>query len=183
MHLPFLIGSTTYLRPVDKDDAPELATWINDPEVTRFLLMYRPLAVGQEEEFLKRMHASETDLILGIVTRAEDQFIGVLGLHQMDQRSRHAQLGITIGDKNYWGKGHGTEAVRLVVDHAFQTLNFNRVWLRVVEFNARAIRSYEKVGFRVEGRLRQQMFRDGRYWDEIVMAILREDWEKGRSAG
>ena len=95
----------------------------------------------------------------------------------MDVRCRHAAFGITIGCKDAWGKGHGTEATRLVVGHAFQVLNLNRVWLYVYEFNPRGIRVYEKVGFRTEGRLRQDAFRDGRYWDTIVMGLLRDEWE------
>jgi RimJ/RimL family protein N-acetyltransferase len=177
----FLIGEKTYLRAVDKDDAPALATWFNDPEVTRFLLRHRPMTVAQEEEFINKMQAGETDIILGIVTREEDRLIGCLGLHQTDARNRHSVFGISVGEKTYWGKGHGTEATRLLLDHAFATLNLNRVWLQVIEFNARAVRSYEKLGFKHEGRLRQHMYREGKYWDSLVMGILRSEWGERRS--
>jgi RimJ/RimL family protein N-acetyltransferase len=84
-------------------------------------------------------------------------------------------FGIGIGVTSMWGKGYGTEATRLLVRHAFQTLNLNRVGLEVYEFNQGAIRCYEKAGFRIEGRLRQSYFADGRYWDTVVMGILREE--------
>ena len=80
-------------------------------------------------------------------------------------------------DKGSWGQGYGTEATRLVVQHAFATLNLNRVWLEVYEYNPRGLRAYEKVGFRKEGVKRQDNYRAGRYWDTIVMAILREEWD------
>ena len=181
MSAPFLSGPTTYLRPVEKADAPTLAAWFNDPEVTRFLLRYQPITLGRQEAFLDKIDASETHGLLGIVTREADRLIGVTGLHNMDIRNRHAVFGINIGDKSYWGKGHGTEATRLLIDHAFLTLNLNRIWLEVVEFNPRAILSYEKLGFRHEGRLRQHIFREGKYWDNLVMGIVRADWEKDRA--
>lgn len=82
-----------------------------------------------------------------------------------------------FGESSEWGKGYGTEATRLLVQHAFETMNLNRVWLLVYEFNERALRAYERVGFQKEGVLRQEMYRQGRYWNTILMAILREDWE------
>ena len=109
--------------------------------------------------------------------RETDNLIGMTGLHHIDARNRHASFGITIGDKQLWGKGHGTKATGLMIRHAFRTLNLNRLWLHVYEYNPRAIRVYEKLGFRIEGRLRQDMFRDGRYWDTLVMGVLREELE------
>jgi RimJ/RimL family protein N-acetyltransferase len=174
---PFLIGPTVYLRPLERGDARTLVAWLNDPEVTRFLRAYRPMTLAAEEEFLRRAAESDKDLALGVMTRAAGQFIGVAGLHDLDGRNRHAQFGVTLGDKESWGKGYGTEVTQLVVRYAFETLNLNRVWLHVYEYNPRALRVYEKVGFRTEGRLRQDTFRDGRYWDTFVMAVLRDEWE------
>jgi RimJ/RimL family protein N-acetyltransferase len=106
--------------------------------------------------------------------------IGATGLEQIDFRNRHAKFGIFIGAKEEWGKGYGTEATHLVTQHAFLTLNLNRVWLHVVADNERGIRAYERVGFKREGILRQEHFRDGRYLDTMTMAILREEWEAMR---
>ncbi len=176
MQNPFLIGAKVYLRPLDLADAPALTTWMNDAEVTRNLRIYRPLTLLAEEAFLRKLGESESDIVLGIVAREPEQFIGVVGLHQLDPRNRHVQFGISIGEKSAWGKGYGTEATRLIVGYAFETLNLNRVYLHVHEYNERAVRVYEKAGFRMEGRLRQEAFRDGRYWDTFVMAVLRAEW-------
>jgi RimJ/RimL family protein N-acetyltransferase len=177
MQNPFLVGTSVYLRPLELADAPTMVPWLNDSEVTRHLRGYQPMTLAAEEAFLRRMSESPTDLALGIALRANDRLVGATGLHKMDTRNRHAEFGICIGDKSAWGKGHGTEATRLVVRHAFDTLNLNRVWLQVYEYNERGLRVYQKVGFRTEGRLRQDTFRDGRYWDTVVMAVLREEWE------
>jgi RimJ/RimL family protein N-acetyltransferase len=172
-----LIGSKVYLRPLDLADAPTLTTWMNDPEVTRYLIIHRPLMLLAEEAFLRKMSESERDIVLGIVTREPEQFIGVTGLHQLDVRNRHVQFGIVVGEKSAWGQGYGTEATRLMVRYAFDTLNLNRACLHVYEYNERAVRAYQKAGFRTEGRLRQDRFLDGRYWDTFVMAVLREEWQ------
>jgi RimJ/RimL family protein N-acetyltransferase len=178
MQTPFLVGSAIYLRPLEKEDARTIVPWFNDAEVTRFTRRYRPLTLAEEEEYLRRLPDSATDVGLGIALRGDDRLVGLTALHDVDPRNRHAQLGLLIGDKDSWGKGYGTEATRLLVQYAFETLNLNRVWLHVYEHNARGLRVYEKVGFRVEGRLRQEAFRDGRYWDTVVMGLLREEWEK-----
>jgi RimJ/RimL family protein N-acetyltransferase len=177
MQNPFLIGPTIYLRPLEREDARVLMPWFNDPDVIRFLQRHRPVSLAEEEAFLRRAAESETELVLGIVLRADDRLIGGTGLHRVDLRNRHASFGISIGDKSCWGKGYGTEATRLIVRHAFETLNLNRVWLHVYEYNERALKVYQKVGFRIEGRLRQDIFCEGRYWDTFVMAVLREEWE------
>lgn len=177
MKNPFLVGPKVYLRPLDRADAPALVPWFNDPEVLRTVSRHRPMSLQEEESWLEGVHGNEHGLILGIVTRAADQLIGVTGLHQMDFKNRTTAFGITIGEKEQWGKGYGTEATGLVIRYAFDTLNLNRVWLYVYEFNERGIRAYEKVGFRREGVLRQDCYREGKYWNTLVMGILREEWE------
>jgi RimJ/RimL family protein N-acetyltransferase len=174
---PFLIGTKVYLRPLEREDAPLLVRWINDPEVTETLNFYRPMNLRAEEEFIDRALQSEHDLALGIALAEGDRLIGTTGLHQIDFRNRHAGFGISLGDKGEWGKGYGTETTRLLVRHCFETLNLHRVWLHVFQYNERGIRTYEKVGFKREGVLRQDRYKGGRYWDTWVMAILREEWE------
>jgi RimJ/RimL family protein N-acetyltransferase len=177
---PFLIGDKIYLRPLEVTDAATIVPWFNDPEVTRFLLSHRPMSLHAEEEFLRRMAANENDVVPGIVVKETDQLVGTVGLHP-EYRCREARFGIVLGDKASWGRGYGTEATRLMVRYAFDTLNLNRVWLHVYEYNPRGLRVYEKIGFRTEGRLRQATYRDGRYWDVIAMGLLRAEWEAART--
>jgi [ribosomal protein S5]-alanine N-acetyltransferase len=173
---PFLIGPSVYLRPVEVADAAAVQPWFNDPEVRRTIRRYQPMTLAAEEDFLRRLPESDTNLPLAVMTRGQDRFIGMTGLHEIDVRNRHAAFGLMIGDKGMWGRGYGTEVTRLVVGHAFGTMNLNRVWLHVFEYNERGIRAYTKVGFREEGRLRQHTFADGRYWDVLVMGVLRDEW-------
>jgi RimJ/RimL family protein N-acetyltransferase len=178
----YLIGETVYLRPLERADAAMAQGWLLDPEVRRQIRQYNPLTLQSEEEYIAKLGQSPHDVGLVIVLRGDDRPIGLCGLHDLDVKNRSVQLGILLGVKELWGKGHGTEATRLLIRHAFDTLNLNRVWLHVYEDNARGIRAYEKAGFKKEGVLRQDNFRDGKYADTIVMAILREEWQPSDEA-
>ena len=174
------VGGRIYLRPLTRADAVAFVPWVNDPEVTRTLAIgSRIMDVRAEEVLIEKTNASAHDVLFGIVVQRTEQLIGSIGLNQVDFRHRSASLGMMIGEKGVWGKGYGTEATRLVVQYAFGELHLNRVQLHVYEYNLRGIRVYEKVGFRREGVLRQEHGYDGRFWDTVVMAILREEWEKG----
>jgi RimJ/RimL family protein N-acetyltransferase len=106
---------------------------------------------------------------------ADDHCIGFCALFGVDETSRTAALGITIGDKDYWGKGYGREAIILLVDYAFRLRNLRRVWLTVHGRNTRALRAYQASGFVEEGRLRAHVWSDGAYDDLVYMAVTRPD--------
>jgi len=111
-----------------------------------------------------------------IRTLQEDRLIGDVGLDGVRWNHGNAFVGIAIGEREYWGKGYGTEAMRLILRYAFVELNLQRVSLSVFEYNLRAIRSYEKISFVHEGRQRGVLKRDGRRYDLVYMGILREEW-------
>lgn len=180
MRNPFLVGEKIYLRPLERDDAPTLLPWVNDPDVIATLRMYTPKNLQDELEFIERASQSDTEIILGIALKESDKLIGSTGLHGIDWKNRHSELGIIIGDKTEWGKGYGTEATRLMVNYAFEILGMHRVWLRVYEYNHRAIRAYEKAGFVREGVLREDRYHNGRFFHTIVMGLLRSEWEAHR---
>jgi RimJ/RimL family protein N-acetyltransferase len=173
MKNPFLIGPRVYLRPLERTDVPLLQAWINDQDVIRNLLNFRPMNLQGEEEFLDKVTRDPDLVVLGIALRSDDRLIGDVALHRIQSRDRQAGFGILIGEKAEWSRGYGTEATRLIVRYAFDVLNLNRVWLHVLENNERGRRAYEKVGFKVEGVLRQSAFREGSYIDSITMGILR----------
>jgi len=182
MQNSFLCGEKVYLRPLEKEDGPALVPWLNDPAVTRTLQISQPMSLLAEIAYLEKISQSKDDVTLGIVSRQSDKLIGAAGLHQIDWRARHASFGILIGILEEWGKGYGTEATHLMMHHAFGTMNLNRVWLHVVSTHEAGIRAYERVGFRREGVLRQQFYREGRYQDLLVMAILRDEWAAPEAA-
>ena len=177
MNNPFLAGKLVYLRALDKPDALVILPWVNDPEVTRHLLVHRPFSLAAEEAFIENVNRSETDVVFGICQREPDRLVGVAGLHRFDHTNRHAMFGIFIGEADARGRGLGTDATALILQYAFNTANLNRVWLHVFEDNPGGIHVYEKLGFVREGLLREDTFREGRYRNTVVMGILRADWK------
>ncbi len=169
-----LFGESVRLRAIEREDIPTFVRWFNDPEVRRYLLMYEPLSKAREERWFEAHLDKQNEFIFAIEVRTEEGWvhIGNIGLHRVDWKNRNATLGIALGEKAYWGRGYGTDAVRTALRFAFQELNLHRVELEVVADNLRAIRCYEKAGFVREGTRREAIFRDGRYHDAHVMAVL-----------
>jgi len=106
----------------------------------------------------------------------DDTLLGDIDLYVYNWPARDTFVGIGIGERDFWGKGYGTDAMRVILRYAFTEINMKRVTLSVFEYNPRAIRSYEKAGFRHEGRLRKLLNKEGRRWDMLMMGILREEW-------
>ncbi|HEY6057598.1 MAG TPA: GNAT family protein, partial [Candidatus Limnocylindrales bacterium] len=131
--------------------------------------------------FMARVMGPES-LALAVHLRDGGALIGTCAFSQLDGDNGSALYHITIGEKEYWGRGYGTEATELMLEHAFSRLGLHRVALTVFSFNERAVRSYRKVGFVIEGRAREAIWRDGRYWDEISMSVLEDDWRARRLA-
>lgn len=102
--------------------------------------------------------------------------IGELGLDVVNWPGRDAFVGLGIGETEYWNKGYGTDVMNILLRFAFLEVNLQRVTLSVFEYNPRAIRSYEKAGFRHEGRVRKVLNKEGKLWDVLLMGILREEW-------
>jgi RimJ/RimL family protein N-acetyltransferase len=106
----------------------------------------------------------------------DDKLLGDIDLYIYNWPSRDAFVGLGIGEREFWGKGYGTDLMKLIMRYAFTEVNLRRVTLTVFEYNPRAIRSYEKAGFRHEGRMRKVLNKEGRRWDILYMGILREEW-------
>ena len=174
-----IYGKRIRLRHVERADLPLFVDWLDDPEVNRGLALYRPLSQAEEEKWFENILAGGRDEPpLVIEARRDDswEMIGNSGFHNIDWRSRSAEVGLFIGDKSYWNRGFGSEVMGLLLRYGFTTLNLHRIYLRVFEDNPRAIRAYEKSGFIHEGRLRQAEFHDGHYFDVLVMSVLRAEW-------
>jgi RimJ/RimL family protein N-acetyltransferase len=151
--------------------------WYSDVEVAR-LTRYQdgPMRPEEIERFFTARALGPESLSLAVHVRETKRLIGTCALSQLDSDNGSAMYHITIGEKDAWGRGYGTEATRLMLGHAFDTLSLHRIGLSVFSFNERAIRSYQSCGFVIEGRAREAIWRDGRWWDEIAMSVLQSDW-------
>lgn len=173
----FLCGNKIVLRPVEPDDYPEITKWFKDATVTYYMFYgQRPMNKLQIAEEIGKQVDSANNVVMIIEEKVSGNVIGFMGLYDVHLTARKAELRIMIGEKNLWGKGYGTEATELLTYYAFDRLNLNRVWLGVTSDSKRAFRTYERVGYQVEGMLRQDIYRNSRYYDSIRMSILREDY-------
>jgi RimJ/RimL family protein N-acetyltransferase len=173
-----IAGRLVVLRRHTPANLKAFRRWYADPEVAR-LTRYQQFALTNDEvdRFFYARILGPDALTLAIHVRETDRLIGSCAFSQLDGDNGSALYHITIGEHDAWGKGYGTEATDLMLAHAFTRLGLHRVALTVFEYNVRAIRAYEKCGYVVEGRAREAVFRDGRYWDEIHMSVLAEEWE------
>jgi RimJ/RimL family protein N-acetyltransferase len=156
------------------------STWDRDSEFRRLLDDDAPClwsAQKIQEWYEKDIEKGiEEGCAFFIRTLADDQVIGFVGLWDTSWKHGDAELGIAIGDREYWGKGFGTDAMRLILRYGFTEMNLERITLGVFDYNKRAIRTYEKTGFILEGRMRQAVHRDGSRADIVYMGILRDEW-------
>lgn len=171
-----LWGSRVVLRRHVPENLARFRAWYADPEIAR-LARYQeaPMRPEEIERFFASRVVGQEALAMAIHERESDRLIGTCAFSQFDGDNGSALYHITIGEKDAWGRGYGTEATQLMLDHAFDVLGLHRVALYVFEFNERAIRAYRRCGFVIEGRSRESIFRDGRWWDELAMSVLESD--------
>lgn len=174
MRVVKLAGKNISLGPIYKKDLALFLKWINDTELTKYLNAHPNVYTFYDEQaFFERISKDKTTRVFAILRKGRT--IGSCDLKEIDPVNRTATLGIMIGDKGCWNKGYGTEAMRLLLEYGFATLNLKNIMLKVYAFNERAIRVYEKCGFRVIGRRRKARFYDGQYYDEVFMDILADE--------
>ena len=174
-----LEGKKVFLRIYDESDMPYLLKWYNDYELNK-LAGWNSGKVKASKLRYNMARSFGSDPMNLMVDDLNGKPIGTIQLYDFSQQDKSCKLGIRIGDKDYWSRGYGGDAVNTIVEYAFASLEINRVDLRVYEYNERAARCYEKCGFKYEGRTRKSAYIDGLYYDEILMGILKSDYFKDK---
>lgn len=170
----FLSGRKIVLRPISEKDISEMLKWINNPDVTQYMTVYMPVYEDEEKRWIEDLSKrKQEDLVLAIET-TRGTHVGNIGIHKMNWKDRTAEIGIVIGDKDYWDRGLGSEAISLIIKYSFNVLNLRKLSLSVLGNNPRAINCYKKCGFIVEGCRKNQIFKNGGYVDEIMMAVFKK---------
>lgn len=179
-----LKGKKVELRTVDPQKAKLVNEWFNDPHITKNLNWgIIPMSVEASRQFAERnQRPTSTDRVFSIhaldLPEGTETYIGHIGLHRIDWQNRVAELGIVIGKREHLSNGYGSDAIQTLLQFAFMEMNLNRVFLHHFAFNERGHHAYLKAGFKEEGRMRQQIFRNGKYWDVIFMGILKEEFNQ-----
>lgn len=176
---PLLRAERVFLRPAEKSDVATFVRWFADAEMSGFLGGRAPFSEAMEEQwFTQAVEHQGKDRYHFVICRLDtSEPIGTISLFHLDQTNGSAGVGISIGEKDLWGRGYGTDAMNALLDFGFGELRLERVWLDVYDFNTRARRSYEKSGYATEGVQRHAHFSRGQFRDVVLMAILRNDWE------
>ncbi len=181
-----IVGDRVVIRPMEKEDLTSLLSWCNDPEV-----MYyadddpEPHKTLQEleEEFAKQKGEWSASMETFVIETRDGTLIGDIMYRWYRPDVRSAYIGVLIGEKEYWGQGYGTEAIKLFLRYLFVEKQLHKVAVTVSDFNKRAIRVYEKCGFRKDGILRDNAIINGKFVDHIVMSILEDEYKKQAGSG
>ena len=166
-------GERVRLRARESTDLEHMYRWINDWEGVQYIASRYPRGKKFEAEWLISGDPTFANSQFIVETLADRRPIGWLGLHQAQPENREAHLGVSIGEAEYRDGGYGTDTMRTAARAAFDAMNLHRIELTVYDWNHRAIRCYEKVGFKREGILRDGMFRAGKWHNLVVMGLLK----------
>ncbi len=176
----FLQGQKTILRPLQKEDIDLFCVWINDQEVNQFLLAFLPKTKEEETKWLEHLSSLgryPEDIVLIIEIKETRRPIGLMGLHKINWKDGVATTGAVIGEKDCWGKGFGTDAKMALLNYAFNTLGLRKICSLVIDYNGRSLQYSLHCGYKEEGRLKKQIFKNGKYRDEILLGLFKKDWQ------
>jgi [ribosomal protein S5]-alanine N-acetyltransferase len=179
----YMKGKNIYLRGLRREDLRgNMFNWANDEEITYYMYMgLKPNCIDVMEKEYDALVNSNKDIAFAVIDKDKSSHIGNVGLYEINWLYRSAEYRIVIGEKNYWNKGYGTQAANLVIGYGFDKLNLNKIWLGVNAENKNAIKSYKNTGFIEEGLLRDEIYRNGRYYDAVRMSILRNEFYEKKS--
>jgi len=167
-------GLKINLRTLEEKDLQKSLIWLKDPSVNMYLSHnFRDYTEEQEIKWFNFIQTSNNDIVFAIEDKTTNQYIGNCALHKIDWDEKSCELGIFIGENDFWNRGYGSEAVRCTIKFAFQKLSLKSIRLDVYKYNRRAIKVYKKCGFRLVKIERKNHFYNGKYWDTLIMEIQR----------
>lgn len=173
----FLQGKYTAIRPFQADDLDFVYRWFNDQEATRYMFTgQKPQTREQIAAQLTNDTQSPVATVFVALEKETGTPIGLVGLYEIHSTARKAEMRIILGAENIRGKGYGTELVRMITFYGFDRLNLHRIYLGFTSENEAARRAYEKAGYKYEGELKEDIYRNSRYYDSIRMAMLRDEY-------
>jgi UDP-4-amino-4,6-dideoxy-N-acetyl-beta-L-altrosamine N-acetyltransferase len=174
-------GKNIVIRAINQNDSSLILNWVNQPEIKYLIGTIYPVSDIEHEKWFQSRLLDKNNKMFGIQTKNNEQLVGIVGLTNLDFINRNCELYIYIGEKDYWGKGLGSEATSLIVKFAFEELCLHRVYLSVFSYNTRAIKAYEKVGFKQEGLMKDSLYKKGKYHDKVLMSIINNEENNTRS--
>ncbi len=172
--MPILHGNRIFLREVSILDVnQEYYVWMNDKEVTRYLeSRYKPYSMNSLKEYVTSVEKDSSQIFFAIILKLTNKHIGNIKIASINWFDRYADIGVMIGDKTCWGKGYATEAIKLVCDFAFKTVNLHKLTAGIYEPNIGSKKAFENAGFAVEGVKKSHHYVEGKYVDAILLGLV-----------
>lgn len=174
-------GKLIELREYKKEDVKLAKEYVNNWEIAKNLApgIPYPYTLEDEEKWYESNSSVRSDNVYNFAIEALDngEYIGGCGINSVNWKNSIAEVGIFIGNQEYHNRGYGTDAMLVLINFIFNQMNLNKIKLNVYSYNNRAIKCYEKCGFKKEGILREELFRNGQYHDIIIMGILKGEFK------
>ena len=167
-----IVGGRVYLSPISTEDAMQYVEWLSDFETAKYVGQYTRIHTMANEFAWINGTGNSNEYNFAIIEKESDKLLGNIGLVNIKNINRTAEMGVFIGDKEYLSKGYGSEAIMLILDYGFNFLNLNNIMLKAFSFNERAIKAYEKCGFKIFGIWKEAVYFNGEYVDDVYMNIL-----------
>lgn len=172
-------GKKTILRTLEKKDLKRSFVWLKDPSVNMYLSHnFRDYTEEQELKWFEFVQSSNNDVVFAIEDIDTHLHIGNCALHKIDWEKESCEVGIVIGEKNYWNKGYGSDAIKSIINFALYKLNLGSIKLDVYRYNRRAINVYRKCGFKLIQIEKRNHFYNGKYWDTLLMGLKKTEFSK-----
>jgi diamine N-acetyltransferase len=170
-----LSDDVIYLRKLEESDLERTWKWMNDPEIFFAIGVDVPISKTAQKQWFNELDQSNSKIVFAICLHEEDTHVGNISLDSIQRRHRTARLSIFVADSVTRGKGIGTRAMRLLIEYAFEFLNLHRLYCKTTAGNPTVLKFYQKLGFKIEGQLREHEYIQGRYVDKIMLGLLRKD--------
>lgn len=169
-----IIGNKVKLCALNESDSSKILEWINNPELKKMIGTVFPISnLEHKIWFEKKITNNNYERIFGIKEFRGESLIGIIGLKNIDYVNSNAELYIYLGEEESKGRGLGKDAITTLIKFAFEEMNLHRLYLEVFSYNLPAQSSYKKSGFKVEGILKESLYREGKYHDKVIMGIIK----------
>jgi diamine N-acetyltransferase len=165
-----------YLRKLEETDLDRTWEWVNDPDFFLMMGVDAPVTKTAQKRWFDKLDRINCKIVFAICLREGDKHVGNVSLDLIDYRHRNARLSIVLADPALRGRGIGSQAIELLLEYAFSFLNLHRLYCKAAAGDARILSFYSKLGFKLEGQLREHEYISGRYVDKIILGLLREEW-------
>ena len=173
-----LAGKKSCLTAVNEGSLSQLREWRNDPDMRQYFREYREISDAMQKNWYNKIASDPNQVNFEIHDKETNTLIGHCGLYYVNWIARHAEFGIYVGHPDYKGGGYGSDALRTLIQYGFTELNLNKIWCEVYS-NNHAVDIYRHIGFKDEGILREHYFCNGKYWDSIMLSILKPEFTYG----